>query len=193
MLAPEEVKCEPKEWLENCLETKRWALRQEPGTAWRALTRRQGWGGGNARPAPGGTDAPGPNMVHKEETGTKMLVTERALTSPQQEVHEDHHTCHDWQDSSEAGNSTRACRGWLLEPPGWLSLLFLSCRIRKPIITNMCHRSSLAARVPRGRAKMMWYHFSQWIFISRPCSTLLIVSPGFFFFFFFFSFMSEAF
>lgn len=46
VLAPEEAKCEPKEWLENCLETKRWALRQEPGTAWRALTRRQGWGGG---------------------------------------------------------------------------------------------------------------------------------------------------
>ena len=114
-----------------------------------------GWGGGNARPAPGGTDAPGPNMVHKQETGTKMLVTERALTSPQQEVCEDHHTCREWQDSSEAGNSTRACRGWLLEPPGWLSLLFLSCRIRKPIITNMCRRSSLAARVPGGRAKMM--------------------------------------
>lgn len=79
----------------------------------------------------------------------------RALPSPRQEVYADHHTCRKWQDSSEARNSTRACGGWLLEPPGWLSLLFLSCRIRKPIITNMCRRSSLPVRVPQGRAKMM--------------------------------------
>ena len=45
-LAPEKAKCEPKEWLENCLETKRWALRQEPDPAWRAQTRRLGSGGG---------------------------------------------------------------------------------------------------------------------------------------------------
>lgn len=193
MLAPEDRKCELEERLEKCLETARWPRRQEVGTDWQALTR------GGVEGCAQRDGCSGPNTVGRQRgAANEMLLKERALTSPQQEDKENHHPRRKWLDSSEAGNSSPACRGCLPEPPGWQRALFLSCRIRKPIITNMCCKSSLAARVPRGRAEMMWSHFSQWIFISRPCSSLLIVSWFFFFFFFsllweVFSFMSEAF
>lgn len=54
------------------------------------------------------------------------------------------------RNSSEIGICKAACWAWLLEPLCWHGILFLSCTIRKPIIANMCCKSSLALRVPLG-------------------------------------------
>lgn len=124
--------------------------------------------------------------MHSEITG-ETQATE--LWPPSR----NHGPSYKWQSWSKTGNSTVACSGELHEPPGWHCFPVLSCRIRKPIIINMCWESSLAVRVPRGLAEMMWFHFSQWIFISSPCSSLLIVPTFFFLLWEVFSFMSEAF
>lgn len=170
----EKGKCEGEGRLEGCLETKSWFWRPQSrqGTGFNCSRGRTGW----AKAFLGRMDVPGLSVAHPAWSLGRQAQERELFPS------RNHRPNYKQQSWRQAGSATVACSGELREPPAWRCSPVLSCRIRKPIITTMCWESSLAARVPRGLAETMWFHFSQWIFISGPRSSLLIV-PTFFFFY----------